>query len=105
LIVLDTASSIDEAMNEVHLAHFARSRKLNAQFTGREIKIICDCFMATFKSADAAPDCGNGTAEEHRPSADTLMTGDLLLPSSSKKPVSSLLYLYQYPFHTDHWNL
>jgi class 3 adenylate cyclase len=46
----------DEAMNEVRRAHFAQSRKLIAQFKGREIKTIGDSFMAAFKSADAALD-------------------------------------------------
>ena len=46
----------DEAMNEVRRAHFSQSRKLIAQFKGREIKTIGDSFMAAFKSADAALD-------------------------------------------------
>ena len=46
----------DEAMNEVRQAHFARSRKLIAQFKGREIKTIGDSFMAAFKSAGDALD-------------------------------------------------
>ncbi len=46
----------DEAMNEVRRAHFAQSRKLIAQFKGREIKTIGDSFMVAFKSADAALD-------------------------------------------------
>jgi class 3 adenylate cyclase len=43
-------------MNEVRRAHFAQSRKLIAQYKGREIKTIGDSFMAAFKSADAALD-------------------------------------------------
>jgi class 3 adenylate cyclase len=43
-------------MNEVRRAHFAQSRKLIAQFKGREIKTIGDSFMAAFKSADSALD-------------------------------------------------
>jgi class 3 adenylate cyclase len=46
----------DEAMNEVRRAHFAQSRRLIAQFKGREIKTIGDSFMAAFKSVDAALD-------------------------------------------------
>ncbi len=44
----------DEAMNEIRRAHFAQSRKLIAQFNGREIKTIGDSFMAAFKSVDAS---------------------------------------------------
>ena len=46
----------DEAMNEARQEHFAQSRKLIAQFKGREIKTIGDSFMAAFKSVDVALD-------------------------------------------------
>ncbi|MFH1111180.1 MAG: adenylate/guanylate cyclase domain-containing protein [Planctomycetota bacterium] len=46
----------EEAMNEVRRAHFVQSRKLLAQFKGREIKTIGDSFMAAFKAVDAALD-------------------------------------------------
>ena len=46
----------DEAMNEVRRAHFAQSRRLIAQFEGREIKTIGDSFMVAFKCVDAALD-------------------------------------------------
>jgi class 3 adenylate cyclase len=46
----------DEAMNEVRRAHFAQSRRLIAQFGGREIKTIGDSFMVAFKCVDAALD-------------------------------------------------
>lgn len=48
----------DEAMDEVRRAHFAQSRKLVAQFRGREIKTIGDSFMTAFRSADVALDFG-----------------------------------------------
>ncbi len=44
----------EEAMSEVRRSHFAQSRKLIAQYQGREIKTIGDSFMAAFKSANAA---------------------------------------------------
>jgi class 3 adenylate cyclase len=46
----------EEAMNEVRRTHFAQSRKLIANFKGREIKTIGDSFMAAFKCVDAALD-------------------------------------------------
>ncbi len=46
----------EEAMSEVRRAHFAQSRKLIAQYQGREIKTIGDSFLAAFRSADAALD-------------------------------------------------
>ena len=46
----------DASMNEVRRAHFAQSRKLIAEFKGREIKTIGDSFMAAFRSVDAALD-------------------------------------------------
>ena len=46
----------DESMGEVRRVHFAQSRKLIAQFRGREIKTIGDSFMVAFHSADAALD-------------------------------------------------
>jgi class 3 adenylate cyclase len=45
-----------ERMNEVRRAHFAQSRKLINEHSGREIKTIGDSFMATFKSVDKALD-------------------------------------------------
>ena len=46
----------DAAMNEVRRAHFAQSRRLIAQFGGREIKTVGDSFMVAFKCVDAALD-------------------------------------------------
>jgi class 3 adenylate cyclase len=46
----------DEAMNDVRRAHFAQSRRLIAQFGGREIKTVGDSFMVAFKCVDAALD-------------------------------------------------
>lgn len=46
----------DEAMNDVRLAHFARSRELIAHFNGREVKTIGDSLMTAFRSADVALD-------------------------------------------------
>lgn len=45
-----------EAMNELRRAHFAQSRRLIAQYKGKEIKTIGDSFMAAFKSAAAGLD-------------------------------------------------
>jgi len=46
----------EQAMNDVRRAHFAQSRKLIAQFQGREIKTLGDSFMAAFHCADSALD-------------------------------------------------
>jgi len=46
----------DERMNEVRRAHFTQSRRLIAQFGGREIKTIGDSFMAAFRSVQKALD-------------------------------------------------
>jgi class 3 adenylate cyclase/GTPase SAR1 family protein len=54
----------DEAMDEVRHAHFARSRKLIAQFKGRELKTIGDSFMAAFKSVNSALDYARALQSE-----------------------------------------
>jgi class 3 adenylate cyclase len=46
----------DERMNEVRRAHFARSRKLIADYAGCEIKTIGDAFLVAFRSTDKALD-------------------------------------------------
>lgn len=50
----------DEKMNKVRLAHFAHSKALLAQHSGREIKTIGDSVLAVFRSVGAALDYAYG---------------------------------------------